>query len=442
MDFDVSTTSVTEALGDLQLRMQSLQEDRELYRTLEEKACANFERHRAELTLLLQKERAIHAAAEDRLRSELQQLLADNENTRIQLAKQRKEGQKQIREELQSRQEQLKKVEAEMFHKLAELREEYNAERTETDLAQQEKMWHELQLREVLDRQRVLNAKHRQLLREVEEIQQKKQEEIQQRVKRGGSNSACGRRHSPNFYIEKVFLPSGPPDQCHTTTPSSHHIAAIVSTVERQNCYKPRMYYRRRGVVSPMDVRLGSPTIGNGVVSEEMRDLRRPPPLLTTLASSSLSPGEIATTATAAAAGTGIGIGGTLSRKEGMIPLQRLNVNSSAETVCSGRVVPNSARHLSAVCRSLLREILQLRKEYREYTAALNDPTVDSVEVSRRMRSIMTELDRKVHQLRSLRQQQAQVEDKLRLHDVLMEIAEENNYCEAIYSDLLELIRS
>ncbi|ORC87036.1 uncharacterized protein TM35_000241860 [Trypanosoma theileri] len=431
MDFDVSTPSVTEALGDLQLRMQSLQEDRELYRALEEKACTNFERHRAELTLLLQKERAIHAAAEDRLRRELQQLLAENETTRIQLARQRKEQQTQMREELLLRQEQLEKNEAEMMGKLSELREQYNAERTETDLAQQEKMWHELQLREVLDRQRTLNTKHQQLVREMEEIQ-KEQEQQQQRDKRGGGGS-CGRRHSPSFFIEKVFLPSGPPDQCHTTTPSSHHIAAIVSTVERQNCYKPRTYYRRHGVISPMDVRLGSPTLVKNAF-----EMRRPPPLLTNLSSSSLLPGEMVTTTTKRG-----GCGHeSFSRKEGIIPLQRLTVNSSTATGGSGRVVTNSARHLSALCRSLLREILQLRKEYREYTTALNDPSVDSVEVSRRMRSIMTDLDRKVHQLRSLRQQQAQVEDKLRLHDVLMEIAAENNYCEAIYSDLLELIRS
>ncbi|KEG08335.1 hypothetical protein DQ04_07431020 [Trypanosoma grayi] len=106
------------------------------------------------------------------------------------------------------------------------------------------------------------------------------------------------------------------------------------------------------------------------------------------------------------------------------------------------RGVTKSGRHLAAVCRSLLREILQMRKEYQQCTAVLDDPTTDSVEVSRRMRSIMGDLDRKVHQLRSLRQQQMKVEDKLKLHDMMMEIAAENNYCESMYSDLIDLIRS
>ncbi|EKF38365.1 hypothetical protein MOQ_001422 [Trypanosoma cruzi marinkellei] len=413
MDFDLSVSSVTEALGDLQMKLQSVQEDAELYSNLEKKARSSFERHRAELTLLLQKERAIHAAAEDRLRDELQRLLMENERAKEEVTSMRLQREQQCRSEMQAGQHKREGREKALQRELLELQEKVKATRTEVGLAQEEKTWHEMQLREVLGRQRGLNDELQRLRQDVEEQRTREAAEAQRQDR-------CSRRQGVYCGLEKVFLPSGPPDQCHTTSPSSHHIAAIVSTVERQNYYKPRLYYRRLGITSPMDRRLeNSPRYGISPLGET-----QPMPLLGKCEPSGLSLGKETAVGSASSS-----------------PLRRV-VDSNAKTGTPSRAVTRSGRHLEAVCRSLLREILSLRREYQDCSVALNDPVADSVEVSRRMRSIMSELDRKVHQLRSLRQQQAKVEDKLRLHDMMMEIAAENNYCENIYSDLLELIRS
>ncbi|RNF02072.1 hypothetical protein TraAM80_06615 [Trypanosoma rangeli] len=415
MDFDLSASSVTEALGDLQLKLQSVQEDAKLYSALEKKASSSFERHRAELTLLLQKERAIHAAAEDRLRDELQRLLSENESANEQLTSLRLQRERSCRAEVQARQKQLEEREEALQRRLLELQVQFKAARTDVDLAKQEKAWHEMQLREVLGRQRVLNEELQQLRCEAERQHARAAAEAQLQDRQS-------RRQGLHCGLEKAFLPSGLPDQCHTTSPSSHHIAAIVSTVERQNYYKPRLYYRRRGITSPMDRRLESPLRCGMSTSGETQ----PMPLLRPCLSSMAFVAREKTGVTSSSPST---------------PLRHV-VEGNATPELSSHTGTKSGRHLAAVCRSLLREILAMRREYQDCNAALNDPLADTVELSRRMRNIMNELDRKVHQLRSLRQQQAAVEDKLKLHDMMLEIAAENNYCESIYGDLLELIRS
>ncbi|RNF13362.1 uncharacterized protein Tco025E_06207 [Trypanosoma conorhini] len=415
MDFDLSTSSVTEALGDLRQKLQSVQEDAELYSALEKKASSSFERHRAELTLLLQKERAIHAAAEDQLRDELQRLLVENESANEQLASLRLQRERSCRAEMQARQQQLEEREEALQRELVELQQQFKAVRTDADLAQQKKAWHEMQLREVLGRQRVLN----------EELQQLRCEAEQQRARAAAAarrQERHSRRQGLSCGLEKAFLPAGLPDQCHSTAPASHHIAAIVSTVERQNYYKPRLYYRRRGITSPMDRRLESPPRCGMDTPGELK----PMPLLRSCSPSMTFLAREKTAPTSSLPST---------------PMRHVE-ESNATSESLSHAGTRSGRHLAAVCRSLLRETLAMRREYQDCNAALSDPCADTVELSRRMRNLMNELDRKVHQLRSLRQQQAAVEDKLKLHDMLLEIAAENNYCENIYGDLLELIRS
>ncbi|SCU70968.1 uncharacterized protein TEOVI_000254800 [Trypanosoma equiperdum] len=420
MDFDTSTTSVTSAMLEAQQKINSLREDKELYATLEAKASANFERHRSELTLLLQKERAIHAAAEDRLRAQLQQLLQENEAAQAELQCVRAERDNRCCEEVQRQRQQREQHEETMRREALELRDALAVIRDDVEVAQKEKHWHEMQLHEALTLQQALHADFRKVRQEADELSAT---ELQK-----GQPQKSGR--------EKVFLPCGPADKTCPVKPASHHIAAIVSTVERNNYYWPRLYYRRRGIPSPLDSRRESAPRCRSNSSNPAVDIHRnssiEPCQATQLVASPILP-KPATAVPATTASLSI------------TPVTALAADTSATSTVAAKVDPPvtySARNLDAICRSLLREILQMRKEYQECTAALNDPTSDTVELSRRMRNLMCTLDRKVHQLRSLRQQQAKVEDKLRMHDMLMEIAEENNYCRSVYSDLLELIRS
>nr|CCC53776.1 conserved hypothetical protein, fragment [Trypanosoma vivax Y486] len=398
MDVDVSSLSVRCALGDAQQKIKSLLEDGELYVTLEAKTNANFERHRSELTQLLQKERALHAAVEDRLRAELHGLLSENEAAQSEVRALRIRREERCCEEVRRQQEERRLREVALREELSGLHDALTAVNSELAEAQQERTWHELQLREVLEKQTFLTAELARVRNEAEELLM------------SGTRPLC----------EKKFLPSGAPDKSDPTRPASHNIAAILSTVERKNYHWPRLYFRHRGVASPLDSVLASSPrrrcrSRSGSAKSCSTSCRATPPRSVAVVPASILPKTVAAGKAAC---------------------------SSWCSVKPGRSVTYSARHLAAVCRSLMCEILQLRKEYQECTAALKDPKAESIDISRRMRSIMGCLDSKVRQLRSLRQQQANVESKLELHDMMMEIAQENDYCESVYSDLLELIRS
>ncbi|GET90156.1 hypothetical protein, conserved [Leishmania tarentolae] len=97
---------------------------------------------------------------------------------------------------------------------------------------------------------------------------------------------------------------------------------------------------------------------------------------------------------------------------------------------------------LNATCRALLTDLADMRTEYRLYQRQLRHPHGDSVAASQAMRRLMHEMDNKADQIRALRLEQGRHNDALRVRDVLREIAAENRYCEAVYSDLLDLIHT
>ncbi|CAJ1030217.1 hypothetical protein Q4I30_005451 [Leishmania utingensis] len=97
---------------------------------------------------------------------------------------------------------------------------------------------------------------------------------------------------------------------------------------------------------------------------------------------------------------------------------------------------------LNATCRALITDLADMRAEYRHCQRQLRDPNGDSVAASQEMRRLMHEIDGKADQIRALRLEQGRHNDALRVRDVLREVMTENRYCEAVYSDLMDLIRT
>lgn len=83
-----------------------------------------------------------------------------------------------------------------------------------------------------------------------------------------------------------------------------------------------------------------------------------------------------------------------------------------------------------------------MRAEYRLCQRQLRDPHGDSVAASQAMRRLMHEMDSRAAQIDALRLEQGRHNNALRVRDVLREVTAENRYCEAVYSDLLDLIRT
>lgn len=97
---------------------------------------------------------------------------------------------------------------------------------------------------------------------------------------------------------------------------------------------------------------------------------------------------------------------------------------------------------INAACHALLSALADTRAEYHRYQQQLRDPKGDSVTASQQMRCLMRQMDETMRQIRALRKEQERHRDPLRVHDVLQQIVSENRYCEAVYQDLVELIRS
>ncbi|CAG9577343.1 conserved hypothetical protein [Leishmania major strain Friedlin] len=97
---------------------------------------------------------------------------------------------------------------------------------------------------------------------------------------------------------------------------------------------------------------------------------------------------------------------------------------------------------LNATCRALITDLADMRAEYRRCQHQLRDMHGDSVAASQAMRRLMHEMDSKAAQIHALRLEQGRHNNALRVRDVLREVMAENRYCEAVYSDLLDLIRT
>ncbi|CAD2218779.1 hypothetical protein AGDE_12924 [Angomonas deanei] len=191
------------------------------------------------------------------------------------------------------------------------------------------------------------------------------------------SGSPYRRRCRP---CTKLFLPSGPVDPTDTTTPASHNARAMLATITRRNYQRPREYLQRHGLAVRYEE--CSPT----------RVTREAPKTVPSL-----------------------------------VP----------------PAAPSPATALHRASRMLLEELAELRESYYRYKTMLTDPRHgNTVEISQQIRECLNKLDKKAEQVRQLHREETKY--GYRAHsvpDVLREIVRENKYCEAVYTDLLVLLR-
>ncbi|CUG01740.1 Hypothetical protein, putative [Bodo saltans] len=101
-----------------------------------------------------------------------------------------------------------------------------------------------------------------------------------------------------------------------------------------------------------------------------------------------------------------------------------------------------SGKQLDRVCRTIINELLDMKREYANLTDTLGSPMVDALEVSRRLRQLMYDIDRKTEQLRQLRRQQLRIDDDTRIHEMMKEILDEQGIYEDMHEELLRILRS
>ncbi|KPA85186.1 hypothetical protein ABB37_01553 [Leptomonas pyrrhocoris] len=301
------------------------------------------------------------------------------------------------------------------------------------------------------------------------------------------------------------FVPAGKWDACclsRASSPATHHVDALVSNIERENYLRPRLYLQRCGREMPPVLATAtgpSSPLGDNVDMEK-RDAVPYRSALSRPHRSSASQGLSSTTASSASrtCGTNTSSSSSSSISSTSVPTSKhagedqrhrsTRRTRSRERAPSSRRVrspspqsrgtglregfaahpprlndynrkaqPSSfcmttsltARHnaysgsaINTVCHSLISDLASARAEYQRFQHQLRDPRGDSVEASQQMRGLMRQMDDKINQIRALRREQEKHRDSLRMHDVLQQVMAENRYCEAVYKDLMELIRA
>lgn len=96
---------------------------------------------------------------------------------------------------------------------------------------------------------------------------------------------------------------------------------------------------------------------------------------------------------------------------------------------------------LSGVCRSIVRELVELRAEYEAITNALKAGGDDAGRAGRRLREVFALTNEKLTQLNQLRRSQRNIDEQRRISEVLESILGENAHCEESYRYLKEVIR-
>ncbi|TPP40400.1 hypothetical protein CGC20_12925 [Leishmania donovani] len=298
------------------------------------------------------------------------------------------------------------------------------------------------------------------------------------------------------------FVPSGPWDACspcRASSPCTHNVEAMVATIERGNYLRPRLYYHRVGR-GPTDV-ADAPVAAASPYRQRRGGLStaRPPPTPPAACTSSCA------SATPPRNGDyrhlhnfqhSPGLSSSSTPSGTRTPDTHTTTGSSSSSCSCSACAPAStsapvkesthspsARHrgerrheaspepttapcslpafhrvplppprpaadglhgaaLNATCRALITDLADMRAEYRLCQRQLRDPHGDSVAASQAMRRLMHEMDSKAAQIHALRLEQGRHNNALRVRDVLREVKAENRYCEAVYSDLLDLIRT
>lgn len=320
------------SLADLKSRVRALQEDKEHCVELEAKANTAFESHRVELTQLLQKERAVFTANEDRLRGELQSILAANRALMEQLDTQRRRQEEELKEELF-------RLRRHSMDKLAGLQEELDEARKQRHAVDVDVMRvaaeRERGEEDLLQISRAQAELHNSLQRSKHMAQEEWNEArmaAEATGRRGGCGSECGcgcatcagwgRRATPGR-LPRSFIPSGPKGR-HVSAdedgddggariardggwsacgrrcgcspgvrrgrhfspssrspvysmqqrqPATHNAQAMLSAIERGNYLRPRRYLQRGGCDGDYEVPTGLEKEGRWA-----DDHRTPPP--------------------------------------------------------------------------------------------------------------------------------------------------------------------
>lgn len=349
MDFDLSTQSVRSALSDLQLKVRLLEDERDHFHHLFLTTGRAFEDHRRELNLLLHKERAVASADEEKLRLELQRVLAENTLMHTRIVESKSEASVRIRTAVEEFRAQQLHSEDLLRTQIATVHDELLAARRRGAEIRDEKRAVEAEMAALLSNQSVLQRESdalqttRNQLEEQGFVHERAEEKLRRSPLRPCRTPSAERQHHK---VKKVFLPSGRVE-AQTKRPATHNIHAVVQTLEHQSLLQPR------------------PTDGS-----------------------------------------------------------------------------KTGRQLDGVCRGLISELLDMKREYAALTDRLGDPTVDSLEVSRRLRQLMYDIDRKTEQLRQLRRQQVRIDDDVRIHEMFKEILSEQDVYEGMHEELLRILRS
>lgn len=504
------TSQVDGAVHRLQSRLRVVEKERHQFELLEKKAYRAFEDHRAELTQLMQKERALGSYREDHLRNDLNQLLEENRQVTAQIAEQRAAQEAALRGELQQRRndngERLRRLE----DVLTALHAERDALQRNRCEAEGEQAAYKQSITECLQDQQQLRQQigclHEALLHlnTPEVVAPSRQKD------NAADSCRCRFLRQPRCFCCDVspnargslprrrFIPNGPPDAGRVASPSSHHVEAIVSTIERTNYLRPRLNIGRVAQEPPppasavrrptesgtrgQPASLQSPCRSSFLPTRRWgrmeccclhpttssRTKRRCSPPRSAFTENHHSSCSTSTPSDSCHSVksqhevrcscqttshqqsdinnrihcTGAVTPAPVEVKKQQWPSTPVSPRGTTASPRRSATEPPFGNAVNATCRALLDELAGLRHAYTTYQQQLRDPHGNSVEASQQMRRIMRQMDAKVDQVRTLRREQARYQPALRVGDVLRQVVEENQYCEQVYRDLIDLIRA
>jgi chromosome segregation ATPase len=340
MEYDLSHQSVRSALAELQLKVKLLEDEKNHFQHLHQTTSRAFDDHRRELISLLEKERAVAGAREDRLRMDLQDTLAINTQLHQSVMEQRQVNQARMQTTMMEFRAERATVSEKLRHQVDDVYKEVSSLRKSIKDA--------LEVKGSIEQEIHTQNQRQQSLHEEVEILRAQQMSLERRIALLREHEER-RKRSPErpCRTAKVFTPSGRVDRASYVNPATHNIHAVVQTIEKHNVLTPRE-----------------------------------------------------------------------------------------------RAPTRSGRQLDAICRSMIEELLEARREYNVLAKRLKDPFVDSLETSRRLRQVMDEIDRKMTQLRHLRLQQHRIDDDMRMHELLEDILNENAQCELLHRELQQVLRA
>lgn len=398
------TSAVSETLSDLKVRLASLRQDSEHFRSLEHRAHTEFIRHREELDTLATRERALYSASEDELRRQLQSTLGEQQRLLDRLRADRMAQERALCQRLAESRSGAVESAAALEAELHSLRAEWAAMHTAIREASAWRLGAEDELRRALQNQ----ERWQQALEDAKQITRAGEiaapPPLSSTVAAGAAasvgapaTSAAGLAHPSGHQrccacevCRRLFLPSS--TQAEGRGACSHHVQALLSHAERQ----------ARMVPSPVRRRGPSPR----------RSLppQRPPPA-------------------AAAAATEAGLVSSPPRQRDS----------------SGYHANLSVRAMYRAADSLSRELDAMQREYSYCQQQLRDPHGDTVAASQRMRALLPNMERKARQVEVLRTRAAKAAF-VRPYDVLAEEAEaaakaHRRDSREIYDDLMNVVR-